>query len=823
TGRIEQAVIVKHHFQLTPRREGELKVPAPKLVVGGETLVGRPLTLTVRGAERQDLVILELGTDRERLYRQQPFSLRLDCYVRALPAPYEDRDPLSVQGEGSEPRMNIPWVDLPPGLESVEGRQWLERYFDRSGNGFTINQDPQRSFGIFSMNVPTFRPPPQRTRRAGLDGTTRDYWHYAMVRAFTPVKAGIYTFGAVSLKGQFCTSVREAVDRFGRERLQLEGTDIYAVSNPVVVTVLEPPAEGRPPSYTGGVGSFRVWATAAPQKLRVGDPLTVTIHVEGERGLGDVGPLRLADQAEIAARFRVYEDAPTGEIKGTRKTFVHSMRPLSAEVTEVPPIALSFFDPEAEIYRTVRTDPVPLEVVVAEKLDPGAVVMGRTAAGTTDLTERREGLFASVTDVGSLGNERVRPVLWFGLLGGLLGLYVVLALVAGFVRRRYSDPVLVRRRAAFPRATQRLRQARRLAEPAGVLEGVHAAFREAVGAVRNVPAEGLTAHDVAALARDLGDEALGDRIQTLLERCEAARFGAAAPAADQARAVAEEARLLLDALARLQRHAGRGHGRRLGLLLAGAALALGTAGRGVAAQDAEVARLFLRAAEREERAQSAEDYLAAAALYREILERDGYRNGALLYNLGNAYCRAGQLGRAIAAYREARRYRPGDDYLDANLRQALARRVDQFPEPGRSLVDHILFWTHTVPYPLQFRLLLGAGLLAFLLALLRLFRPGMRGTRATLGAAVALTLLLGAGAALSAYRYEAITNGVLVQPETAVLKAPRGEPAYDKPLHEGTEFIVAETRESGAGGGWYRIRFAGDREGWIPAEAAVTY
>ena len=42
-------------------------------------------------------------------------------------------------------------------------------------------------------------------------------------------------------------------------------------------------------------------------------------------------------------------------------------------------------------------------------------------------------------------------------------------------------------------------------------------------------------------------------------------------------------------------------------------------------------------------------------------------------------------------------------------------------------------------------------------------------------------------------------------------------------LHEGTEFLVAETRGRDQAKPWLRIRFAGDREGWIPAGSAVTY
>ena len=58
----------------------------------------------------------------------------------------------------------------------------------------------------------------------------------------------------------------------------------------------------------------------------------------------------------------------------------------------------------------------------------------------------------------------------------------------------------------------------------------------------------------------------------------------------------------------------------------------------------------------------------------------------MYYNLGNAYFRAGEYGRAIAAYRKAKPYRPRDPYLEANLRQALSVAPGRLPEPPPSVV-----------------------------------------------------------------------------------------------------------------------------------------
>ena len=109
-------------------------------------------------------------------------------------------------------------------------------------------------------------------------------------------------------------------------------------------------------------------------------------------------------------------------------------------------------------------------------------------------------------------------------------------------------------------------------------------------------------------------------------------------------------------------------------------------------------RTFLRALEVFDGAKSPEDYRRAASLL-ETLLADGCQNGAVYYNLGNAYFRAGELGRAIAAYRQAKPYRPRDPYLDANLRQALAVAPGRLPQPSTPWWRHVLFWSGWLSFP----------------------------------------------------------------------------------------------------------------------------
>ena len=63
------------------------------------------------------------------------------------------------------------------------------------------------------------------------------------------------------------------------------------------------------------------------------------------------------------------------------------------------------------------------------------------------------------------------------------------------------------------------------------------------------------------------------------------------------------------------------------------------------------------------------EYDRAIALYREVLD-EGWAGAALYYNLGNAYFKTGNLGRAVLNYRKAWDLSPGDPEIGKNLEYA---------------------------------------------------------------------------------------------------------------------------------------------------------
>ncbi len=210
-------------------------------------------------------------------------------------------------------------------------------------------------------------------------------------------------------------------------------------------------------------------------------------------------------------------------------------------------------------------------------------------------------------------------------------------------------------------------------------------------------------------------------------------------------------------------------------------------------------------------------YAEAVEAY-ETLLATGIEDGRLYYNLGNAYYKAGDLGRAILNYRRAERLLPRDGDVAANLELARAQTRDQIEETDEGavirLVRRLSGWL-TLNEAALLALALWLGLCG--LGIGAILRPARRRWIAYLALPLALLLLLGLlvlGARL--YEERAHPSAVLVAEEVDVHSGPGTDYLLEFSLHAGTEVRVVEERA-----GWARIALPGGLQGWVP-QAAVT-
>ena len=202
----------------------------------------------------------------------------------------------------------------------------------------------------------------------------------------------------------------------------------------------------------------------------------------------------------------------------------------------------------------------------------------------------------------------------------------------------------------------------------------------------------------------------------------------------------------------------------------------------------------------------------------ERVRAAGAENGPLDFNLGNAYLEAGDLGQAIASYRRAERFLPGNADLAHNLALARSQVPDAVGRGGTTLlVDAVASWWHVVPGHVRAALGLACWAALWLtvaaraLAGSRLPRPACTAAHAFAWSALAGAALLGGTAIADEMLRDARPPAVLLEPST-VLRKGNGEgfePAFVETLGPGVECTVMEERP-----GWVRLELPDGRSGW---------
>jgi tetratricopeptide (TPR) repeat protein len=205
---------------------------------------------------------------------------------------------------------------------------------------------------------------------------------------------------------------------------------------------------------------------------------------------------------------------------------------------------------------------------------------------------------------------------------------------------------------------------------------------------------------------------------------------------------------------------------------------------------------------------------SAAAL--ETLSDHGIRNAALEYNLGNAYFRLGEVGRAIVHYRRAQRLDPTNAALSANLEYA-RNRVEPYIKPsgGRQLMNRLMFWANHTSIQSRFWFASAASAAGWLgLAF------WLRWRSRPVAVLPCLTIAFGLANAASVVwqiHDESRRPPAVVVGGEHVLRLGRGEgydPALTQPLGPGVELRILSGR-----GDWVEVELRDEKTGWLPASA----
>ena len=212
-------------------------------------------------------------------------------------------------------------------------------------------------------------------------------------------------------------------------------------------------------------------------------------------------------------------------------------------------------------------------------------------------------------------------------------------------------------------------------------------------------------------------------------------------------------------------------------------------------------------------------FAEAAAAY-EKLAQSGQGAPALYFNLGNAFFKSGQIGRAIAAYRQAEELTPRDPDVRANLQ--FARNQAQGPSLSASRWGRWLGkltlneWT-----------LLAAGAIWLWLLLLGLlqWRPAWKRPLRAYVVALAAAAVVVCGCLAAAFHENRFGQTAIVVARDAVVRSGPLEAPQNAvfTVHDGAELrVLGEKTFPGAKEKWLEVSAGPLRSGWLRADQVLV-
>lgn len=350
--------------------------------------------------------------------------------------------------------------------------------------------------------------------------------------ALFPTGAGSRTLDPLTIEAQVRVPDRTRTgldpfgDFFGRSSLFDRRVPVVAATRPVAIEVLQPPAEGRPGSFSGHVGTLDVATSTDRAEVAVNEAVTFRVDFTGTGNLRALPPPKVTFPVEFEAfppetRDRI--SVSGGNMSGTRG-YDYVLIPRVPGSLTIPAVEISYFDAATGTYRTERSQPVGVTVTGDAS---GADIPGSVPSAVESLREEIRFIHIESPTFRRTDMPLRRTAAFWVIL-----LLPVAAIGGAAVLRRHRDRIegdvaYARVRRAGRMARRRLARARSLAsgdprvfyaEVAGALEGLLADRL-------NIAEAGLVREDAGRLAAERGvSQATLDRLFACLDDCDRQRF-----------------------------------------------------------------------------------------------------------------------------------------------------------------------------------------------------------------------------------------------------------------------------------------------------------
>lgn len=498
-GRTTQNTIKRYvmGYSLQVESPSKISIPSLNVVVEGKTYRTNPITVNIQKPGMTKLIALEVKLSQEKCYVGQPILFTADFSYAAQIADTQFNLPVL---DGGKFRFENPDVIASQAKEYDLG----------SGTSVMISKD-----------------------RAVRDG--QQFERLRMQKILIPKSAGMLKFDPATVSANVAIGRTRSRDGFFGDFFgsRTQYKRFVATSEPITLNVLPLPKPGRPADFTNLIGQYTISASASPTEVSVGDPITLTIKIAGGRLLKPIQWPQLDKIAAMAANFKIPTDKASPVIENGFKIFTQTIRAENADITEIPPIPLTYFDARKGEYAVARSKPIKLDVSPTRKLTI-ADFEGRDFAPINKKVEVvKKGLSANYEGPDVLVNMSFSPLSaltspGYALLWSLPFLAMVASALAKLITHTSPEKIArTRRKNAASKATAQLKKIR-LTDDAAGSELMVAAMRQYIGDRFDRMAGSLTADECREIiVGAAGDIEAADRFRQTMTACEHSRYASA--------------------------------------------------------------------------------------------------------------------------------------------------------------------------------------------------------------------------------------------------------------------------------------------------------
>jgi len=196
-------------------------------------------------------------------------------------------------------------------------------------------------------------------------------------------------------------------------------------SQVIKINVKELPSKEKPSDFTGAVGKYAMSLKADKNEVKANDAVSIKLSVAGEGNIKLIIPPKLntpPDLEEYDPKEKTTIKRENGKVTGQKSVEYIIVPRYEGEYT-IKPLMLSYFDPKARKYKTLKSQPINLKVIQGDLTSTGITSGASLSKQEVELLGKDIRFIKKITTFDKAGQKLYLNVYY--LLSYLLPLLII--------------------------------------------------------------------------------------------------------------------------------------------------------------------------------------------------------------------------------------------------------------------------------------------------------------------------------------------------------------------------------------------------------------